>query len=168
MALYEERSPILTANEQELRRRFVHEYMKDFSPYDAAVRLGYAGSFAEQYARQFLSETFTLQLIDEQKQRLGLCDEQAEHKRRIVAGLYKEASCPFNSGAARVGAYSQLSRIFGIEAPAKTQEVLPSLGASDLNRLPEEDLVELERILSKAHEAHAAHQASPTPVPSAG
>lgn len=146
-----EMADTLTKQERALRQRFVEEYLVDYDPFAAALRLGYTDQFAELYSRQFMLEPYVRKRISEREAEIGIETEEEKHRKRIVAGLYREAHSRFNSGAARVAALSQLAKIIGIEAPVKTQQVLPKVGATDLSKLSDEDLQKLEEILSNAN-----------------
>lgn len=134
-------SETLSKTERALRARFVEQYLIDYDPLSAAIRIGYTNSFAEQYAKKFLSETYTLKLIADREVEMGLDTEESKHRRKIVTGLYREAHSRFNSGSARVAALTQLAKITGIEAPVKTvQEVHVTEGSPELEHLSLEDL----------------------------
>lgn len=138
----------LTEHERELRDRFVEQYLIDYSAVDAAIRLGYADGFASNFAKKFLTEPYTLQRIAERERELGLEDEQSKHRHRVVAGLYREAHNKFNSGSARVSAFSTLAKILGLEAPAKVEQVLVDQTAPpSLGHLSVADIEQLKRML---------------------
>lgn len=143
----------LTKQEKALRQRFVAEYLADYDAFAAAIRLGYQEAFAQQYAKQFLTEPYTLKLIKEKEAEFGILTEEDQHRKKIVAGLYREAHSRFNSGSARVAALTQLAKIIGIEAPVKTQQVLPKIGNTDLSKLTDEELAKLEEMMGKANAA---------------
>lgn len=138
----------LSKAERKLRDRFVEEYLVDYDAFGAAIRIGYSEAFAQQYAKQFLTEPYTLNRIKEREGALGLNKEEDKHRLKIVAGLYREANNRFNSGAARVAAYSQLAKIVGIEAPVKTeQEVRVKADGPELGHLTVAELEEIKRKL---------------------
>lgn len=148
-----EMADTLTKQERALRQRFVEEYLADYDAFAAAIRLGYQEAFAQQYAKQFLTEPYTLKLIKEKEAEFGILTEEDQHRKKIVAGLYREAHSRFNSGSARVAALTQLAKIMGIEAPVKTQQVLPKIGNTDLSKLSDEELAKLEEMMGKANAA---------------
>lgn len=136
----------LSAAEKLVRDRFVEEYLKDYDQLGAAIRLGYSEAFASQYATKFMAEPYVRNAITDREEELGLSTEEAQHRRRIVAGLYREANSRFNSGSARVAALGQLAKIVGIEAPVKS-EVNLKTDAPKLEHLSIEDLEEIKNKL---------------------
>lgn len=145
-----EMAETLTKQERTLRQRFVEEYLADYDPVAAAIRLGYQEAFAQQYAKQFLREPYTLRLIKEKEAEFGILTEEDQHRRKIVAGLYREAYSRFNSGSARVAALTQLAKIIGIEAPVKT-ELKVEAEQQDLSNLSVEELKQLHALMAKAN-----------------
>lgn len=145
-----EMADTLTKQERSLRQRFVEEYLADYDPVAAAIRLGYQEAFAQQYAKQFLSEPYTLRLIKEKEAEFGILTEEDQHRRRIVAGLYREAYSRFNSGSARVAALTQLAKIIGIEAPVKT-ELKVEAEQQDLSNLSLDELKQFQALMAKAN-----------------
>lgn len=143
-----EMADTLTKQEKALRQRFVAEYLADYDAFGAAIRLGYQEAFAQQYAKQFLTEPYTLKLIKEREAEFGILTEEDQHRKKIVAGLYREAHSRFNSGSARVAALTQLAKIIGIEAPVKTQqEVRVTTDSPELGHLSVAELEEIKRKL---------------------
>lgn len=141
-----EMADTLTKQERSLRQRFVEEYLTDYDAFAAAIRLGYQEAFAQQYAKQFLTEPYTLKLIKEKEAEFGILTEEDQHRKKIVAGLYREAHSRFNSGAARVAALTQLAKIIGIEAPVKT-EVKVTDTAPDMSHLTLEEKLAIKKKL---------------------
>lgn len=140
----------LTKQERSLRQRFVEEYLADYDAVGAAIRLGYQEAFAQQYAKQFLTEPYTLKLIKEREAEFGILTEEDQHRKKIVAGLYREAHSRFNSGAARVAALTQLAKIIGIEAPLKT-ELKVEAEQQDLSNLSIDELKQFQALMAKAN-----------------
>lgn len=145
-----EMAETLTKQERTLRQRFVEEYLADYDAIAAAIRLGYQEAFAQQYAKQFLSEPYTLRLIKEKEAEFGILTEEDQHRRKIVAGLYREAYNRFNTGSARVAALTQLAKIMGIEAPVKT-ELKVEAEQQDLSNLSMDELKQLHALMAKAN-----------------
>lgn len=140
----------LTKQERSLRQRFVEEYLADYDAVGAAIRLGYQEAFAQQYAKQFLTEPYTLKLIKEKEAEFGILTEEDQHRKKIVAGLYREAHSRFNSGSARVAALTQLAKIIGIEAPVKT-ELKVEAEQQDLSNLSIDELKQFQALMAKAN-----------------
>lgn len=136
----------LTKQEQKIRQLFVDEYLVDYDDVGAAIRLGYQEAFAQQYAKQFLSEPYTLKLIKEKEAEFGVLTEEDQHRKKIVSGLYREAYSRANSGSARVAALAQLARIMGIEAPVKTEVKVTDI-STDMSHLTLEEKLEIKKKL---------------------
>ncbi len=131
----QEYQPELTDAEIYQRRRFVAEYLKDHDGTAAAMRVGYMRSFAKVMADRFLSEPYVQRLIsdnlnaqtEESRAKLKEQDvgEHLDPKDQVLAALLREAlyKGPGSSHAARVSALKQLSSIYGLDAPTKTEVV---------------------------------------------
>lgn len=139
----------LEERELEIRRRFAKEYIYDYDPILAAIRLGYSKAYAEQYGKQFLSEPRTQQLIQELSSELGAETEEEIHRRRVVAALYREANLTGagSSHSARVAALAQIARITGILAPEKTEGVIKVEEAPDMSHLSVEQMEQVKQLL---------------------
>lgn len=111
----------LTKTEKALRDRFVNEYVKDYNAFCAALRLGYAEAYATQYSQQFLREPYTQQRLAQVQEEIGDAEED-QHRKRIVAGLYRlaEERGMGSSHGGRVAAYNTLVKVMGLEAPVKS------------------------------------------------
>lgn len=141
----------LTELERELRDRFVDEYLKDYDQTRALIRCGYAQQYAKDYAIRFMAEPYTLSRLEEKSRELGVMTEDDIHRKRIIAGLYREANNmgTGSSHGGRVSAYSQLSKILGIEAPVKTQTEMKVTGIGpDVSHL---SVADLEAIKNKVY-----------------
>lgn len=53
----------LTLEQCQLRDMFVAEYLKDFDPHAACLRVGFLSAFAVQYAQQFMNEGYVQRQI---------------------------------------------------------------------------------------------------------
>jgi phage terminase small subunit len=134
----------LTEAERDVRDRFVDEYVTDYNAFAAAVRLGYAPTYAKTFSVQFMQEPYVLNRIKEQEGQQGEETEKDVHRKRLIQMLYREANSSLNSGSARVSAMTQLSKIVGVEAPVKTQtDVNLKTTEVDLSHIP---VAELERM----------------------
>ena len=141
-----EMADTLTKQEKALRQRFVAEYLADYDSVGAAIRLGYQEAFAQQYAKQFLAEPYTLKLIKEREAEFGILTEEDQHRKKIVAGLYREAHSRVNSGSARVAALTQLAKVIGIEAPVKSEVKLTET-EHDMSHLTLEEKLAIKKKL---------------------
>lgn len=120
----EETTLELTEEQKKLRDRFVEQYMIDFEPVGAAIRVGYAKLYAKEYAQKFMDEPYVRQAIA-RKMVAASEDEKTEDnedKRRVRKLLIREATNygPGSSHAARVAALGKLASVFGMEAPTKS------------------------------------------------
>ena len=152
----EELASPLTRHEKKIRDRFVAEYVKDYNRIDAAIRIGYSLSFAEQYSTRFMTEPYVLQKIASLEQELGQDTDDVRHRRTVVAGLYRIATSRYASASAQVAAYAQIAKIQGLEAPIKTQAILPNVGGVDYSLLSTEELQAMEAMMAKASSAAQA------------
>lgn len=138
----------LTENEMEIRRRFVKEYLVDHDPFAAALRVGYSEAYARSFSQQFMKESYVQQLLAAQTEQLAETSEAEQHKKKIVAGLYRIATSAGASSSAQVAAYSKLASIYGLDAPIKTvQEVIQKEQGPDLAHVSVEDLEKMKIML---------------------
>lgn len=115
-------SPELTELEKKLRDKFVTEYLHDFDPLAAAIRVGFQKSFAEDYANKFMAETYVQQQIKQQQTDQGLDTDDARDRQRVKATLRREMQ--LGSPSSRVAAAAQMAKLLGMEAPTKTETKL--------------------------------------------
>lgn len=122
--------PEFTEQERALRDRFVEEYLVDWSPLNAARRVGFSNAFAEEYAKRFMGESYVRKRIEVMKHRTDLDEEELEayDKRRIRAQLMREAHDQFSTGAARVAALGKLMSLYGMDAPTRIQQEIEHRG----------------------------------------
>lgn len=139
----------LTKQEKTVRQKFVDQYMVDLEPVSAAIRLGYQEAFAQQYAKQFMGEPYTLELIAKKQQELGCSTEEEQHRRRVVAGLYRITGSRFASASAQVAAYAQIAKIVGLEAPIKTEVSVTPKSSINLSSLTDEEADALQELMDK-------------------
>jgi hypothetical protein len=122
----------LSASEKELRDKFVEQYIFDFDRVAAALRIGFLPSFALEWSQKFLDEPYVRLKIAEALKAKAEDEavEDAETKRRIRASLLREANYrgAGSSHAARVGALSKLSSLYGMDAPIKTNQEITHRG----------------------------------------
>lgn len=117
-----EQGPELTFREKALRDKFVGEYLIDYNPLAAAIRIGYPKGYAKEYAARFMEEPYVLNKIREQESTSEDVTTDVM-KKRIMAGLVREANYngPGSSQAARVAALSKLAQMHGMDAPRRTE-----------------------------------------------
>lgn len=138
----------LTENERNIRERFVSEYLVDYNPLAAAIRVGYAEAYARNFASQFMHEPYVLQLISAKEQELGVTTEQDKHRQKIITRLYSIANNNNASASAQVAALAKLSSIFGLDAPVKTvQEVKVTEQGPDISHLSVAELEAMKKML---------------------
>lgn len=117
--------PELSPREKALRDVFVKEYLVDYDPFQASLRVGFMRSFAEDYAKRLMSEPYVQRKITE-LQRTEPADEkeQAKQDKLLTLNTLRQAAQngPF---ASRVAAAAKLAAILGMDAPVKTsQEIM--------------------------------------------
>jgi Terminase small subunit len=102
------------------RRAFVHEYVKDFSERNAAMRMGYPEETALSTGKILLYHAFTQLKVSEILDRAEAQDVVSSA--RVVAALWREANAPdvpFSSNSAtRIAALKELAKIKKLTGPA--------------------------------------------------
>ena len=138
----------LGEHERAVRDRFVDEYIKDYDPLNAAIRIGFSRAYAGQYSKLFMSESYTLGRIKEMEVAPNNEMEKEAGRRFVIATLRREANDMRSTGSARVAAAAQLSKILGIEAPVKVENDI-KLGptAEDLKHLSTQELEQLKKMI---------------------
>lgn len=145
----EEKEPDLSAKEKALRDAFVREYLDDYNPVKACVRLGYKLTVAQTYATRFMEEPYVLKKISELQRNGG------DVGSIIKSGLTREANFygAGSSHGARVTALAQLSKIEGMEKSAASttniNQAVFHLTKENISKLDDEDLDKLVAIFSK-------------------
>lgn len=128
----EERS--YTDRELKLRDSFVKEYLKDYSPINAAIRIGYSRSIAKEYAQRFMDEPYVARKISQMEEAPIEEIDETTFKKRIMAGLYKEANNygPGSTQAARVAAWAKLAHLQGMEPASKVKSEITGADGAPL------------------------------------
>lgn len=130
--LIDNSNPQYTDRELALRQTFVKEYCVDYDKVKAAIRCGFAKSFAEDYATRFMEEPYVHQLIKklESEQETSDCPSDDTARSIIKSGLFREANFTGNgsSHSARVSALANLAKIHGMEAPTKVEQTTTHKG----------------------------------------
>lgn len=115
--------PELTESEKRIRDAFVREYLEDYSHINAAIRVGFMKSFAEDYANKFMAEPYVQQKIRELELDAGIKDDNDRDRRLVLATLKREMQYRGAGSAhsARVSAAAQLAKLLGMEPALKTK-----------------------------------------------
>jgi hypothetical protein len=140
----------LSEREKQLRDKFVREYQIQMDYELAAIAVGFPRHIAYEMGRKFSFDPYVEAKIQELKQAgtFETVEVNAERDRRIVGGLFRESNYfgPDASHSARVTGLSQLAKIRGLEAAAKTESKITHEGkiehsvAIDLSKLSPEQL----------------------------
>lgn len=115
--------PELSQAEREFRDRFVTEYLVDYSPVEACIRIGFAKEYATEYSHMYMLDSY---VQNEVKRREVIANvEGAESddgfRKRIKASLFREAHNQFAKPSSRVAALKALADIYGMNAPTKIE-----------------------------------------------
>ena len=119
--------------EQALRDHFIAEYMRDFSPINAAIRCGHIRPVAEKIADRYMGEPYVLRNIQQRIEELDL-DPDGENysnmKRQVIVGLKCQANYhgSDSSHAARINALNTTAKLLGMEPEKKTSIKLNTSG----------------------------------------
>lgn len=114
-------APSLTKREQELRDKFVTQYLIDNHGTKAAIRVGFGPSFAAEYATRFLNEAYVQQQIELRKTETAkkLTKEEMEDRVRAkLLSVMDDVNAPYPS---IVAATAKLATILGMDAPIKKE-----------------------------------------------
>jgi len=112
----------LSEQEKALRDLFVQEYIKDFDPFQACLRVGFQAAFAVEYAKRFMSEAYVQRKIaDLQRATPENEDAQARQDKALVLSVLRQAAQngPY---ASRVQAAAKLATILGLDRPEGGEE----------------------------------------------
>lgn len=77
--------PALTEREQSVRDYFVNEYMKDFDPFRACVRMGFLAAFAIEQSQKFMQDGYVLRKIAHMTRQAPVAGDQ--DKAEMLANL---------------------------------------------------------------------------------
>ncbi len=115
--------------ERSLRDLFVAEYLVDYDGIAAAMRCGFIGQFASDYAKKFLAEPYVVRKVKTEQltppqTKEEEAAEEALNKRKIITGLMREAHNHLISGSARVAALSRLAVMYGLDQPPADPETV--------------------------------------------
>ena len=127
-------TPELNAADTELRDLFVREFLFDFDPVAACLRCGFLESYAQQYAQQFMGESYVRKQIAEQSKKGSPVGEDKEKdeatKQHVLTSLFREANYrgPGASHGSRVAALAKIATIMGMDAPTKMEQTITHKG----------------------------------------
>lgn len=113
----------LTEAERQFRDRFVTEYLIDYSPFEACLRLGFAKEYATDYSAQYMGDTYVQCEIKrrETEENVATADSDEGIRKRIKASLFREAHNQYAKPSSRIAALKVLADIYGMNAPIKTE-----------------------------------------------
>jgi len=116
-------APGLSEPERQFRDAFVREYLKDYNAVAAALRMGFSGTYAHDYAKKLMFEPYVQQQITAAEEAEDYTKDPETQRRQIFKLLKREAtfSGAGSTHSARVAALSKLSSFLGMDAPTKTQ-----------------------------------------------
>lgn len=77
--------PALTEREQSVRDFFVNEYLKDFDPFRACVRMGFLAAFAIDQSKTFMQDGYVLRKIAHMTRQAPVAGDQ--DKAEMLANL---------------------------------------------------------------------------------
>lgn len=110
---------------------FISEYLVDFNQTDAAQRCGFQREFAIEYGQRLMATPYVKRRIKElQLMKVDEVQDAEYNKVRVKAALIREAHYhgPGSSQSARVAALAQLSKLYGMEAPKKSEATVTHRG----------------------------------------
>lgn len=108
-------APSLSEDEKAIRDLFCIEYVKDFDPVQACVRMGFMAVYAVEYGQRYLEEPYVQQQLAalQRKQQLSEEEQRNEDKALIMSVLRQAAqNGPY---ASRVQAAKQLAIMHGLD-----------------------------------------------------
>jgi len=116
-----------TAQQKALWDKFVEEYLKDFNSLEAAMRVGFNMTFAQEYSRIFMGQPYVQRLIMHHKMQPIDEKTEVEIEKSLIIATLKE--CMQNGQpATRVVAAKTLAGIRGLDqAPDRSSEELEKL-----------------------------------------
>lgn len=130
--------PELSVAEREFRDRFVTEYLVDYSPSEACMRLGFAREYANDYAHMYMHDAYVQREVKRREvieNVEGPTSDEA-FRRRIKASLFREAHNQFAKPSSRIAALKALADIYGMNAPIK-QEITATIESNVKFYLPD-------------------------------
>ncbi|MCP5006381.1 MAG: hypothetical protein GY941_20950 [Planctomycetes bacterium] len=124
------RAEELDAAEREVRDAFIAEFMRDYDPVDACIRIGFLPTLANEFAAQFMSEGYVLRAVL-RAQAAPINEDQKEVMRaQVVHALWKEANSA-GRASERIASLGHLSKILSLDPstqPKGSNAALPAGG----------------------------------------
>lgn len=108
-------APELTEEEKALRDLFVLEYVKDFDPVNACLRLGLQLPYAEEWARRFMEESYVQQQISHVTGYRRLSEEEVKAKDKELILTTLRMAMQAGPHASRVSAAKQMAIMHGFD-----------------------------------------------------
>lgn len=135
--LAQHRQVDLNEEERRFRDQFVTEYLLDYSPVEACIRLGFAREFATDYSAQYMGCAYVQAEIKRREVQDNVADASSDDgiRKRIKAGLFREAHNQFAKPSSRIAALKALADIYGMNAPIK-QEITATVESNVKFYLP--------------------------------
>lgn len=130
--------PAPTPGEKALYDQFVTEYIKDYNPVEACVRVGFGMTFALEYAKLFIAKPYVQRALAEHRNKPPEDEKkQEEQDKAMIISVLRE--CAMNGqGATRVAAARALASIRGLDVqPDKTGDALEKI-AEEFRNLAKE------------------------------
>ena len=122
--------PELNDKQKAVRDTFVNEYIKDYDPFRACIRMGFLATFALDQAGIFMKDGYVLRMLAHiKKSQVANSDEDLSE---ILSGL-REIALSNSSASARVAASKQYMEAKGYIKPdgggdeAKTLAIIEAL-----------------------------------------
>lgn len=113
-------APQPSAQQKALWDSFVEEYIKDYSPVRAAMRVGFNETFAQEYSKLFMAEPYVQRLITEHELKPAPTEEELNdrYRQQIEQTYLKVMGC--GDPKAMVAAAAGLAKIRGYDQPKDT------------------------------------------------
>jgi hypothetical protein len=122
-----------TEREIAIRQKFVDQYLFDYDPLAAAIRVGWPKEYAKEMSQRFMEEPYVLNEIKKRETKALIIDsdnpeaakqQEAELRQYVLQSLIKQANYygPGSSHAGRVAALAQISKLQGLEAATRIKQ----------------------------------------------
>lgn len=132
--------------------KFAQEYVKDYDPFQAMVRIGRNVKYCADYCHKWLQEDYVIYCIRLEEERLGITTDEQRHKKYILGGLLSECksgtmSVPGNgTGTSRVAAFTQFAKLMNMEPPTKAElKTVREGNNEDFAHLSLEEILEIKK-----------------------